>query len=232
MTTLATTEEANRIELERPIGQVIVREYIGSIQHMERGPQAFTSTMPPGYEITPHYHLADQCQVFVEGSATMPGHETEPVTLHYADAYTAYGPINCGSEGLMFFNFRPRCDIGVERMPESRKGMHIRGGREIVAECRLSLTDDVETLRLETLIDPHPDGLAAYEMVAAPGVQLIDVPASGSGRFHLILDGELELDGRTLPKHSVGHLAPGERFGARRAGPAGAHVLELQFPSE
>jgi hypothetical protein len=231
VTIIATTEESPRTRLDRPGFVVEVCDYIGASQALARGPQVFTTAMSPGYQIVPHYHLSDQCQVFVEGSGTMPTHATNPVTLHYADAYTAYGPIDVGENGLTFFNFRARADVGIQRMPESRKGILIKGGREIVAHCRLSLGDQVETLRVETLIDPHEDGLAAYEQLAASGAQLLDVPAAGVGRFQLVLDGSLELDGRVLPRHTVAHIAPGERFGRRVAGKDGAHVLELQFPT-
>src|SRR4029077_5246858 len=127
-----------------------------------------------------------------------------------------------GNGGFTFFNLRARADVGAQYMPESRKQIAIKGGREIVASCRLSLGADVETLRLETLIDLQEDSLAAYEMVAAPGTQLIDSIAAGSGRFQLVLDGEIEMDGRTLPKQSVAYVAAGDRFGRRVAVAEGA----------
>lgn len=232
MTVLATVEQSHLITETHYEMEVQLREYIGTIERLERGPQAFTSTTPKGFVFHPHFHLADQCQVFIEGSATMPTHAVEPITLHYADAYTAYGPITVGEGGLTYFNLRPRGDVGAQMMPESRKKMAIRGGREIIASCRLKLGDEVGTLRLETIIDMQDDALAAYEMLAAPGARLLDMPAAGSGRFQLILDGEVEMEGTTLLKHTVGFIAPCASFGRRTAGPRGAHVLEVQFPND
>ena len=214
MTLIATEDESTLIRHEHE-GQVAeLCEYLGSVTVLERGPQAFTSTTPEGFIFPPHFHLTDQCQVFIAGSAVMPTHDVTPVTLHYADAYTAYGPINVGEGGLTYFNFRPHGDVSAEYMPESRKKMAIRGGREIVTSTRLSLDVDVDTLRLETLIDLHDDDLAAYEMVAAPGAKLLDAEAAGSGRFQLILDGDLEIK-RPRPGKTLGR--PRGRGGAVRA---------------
>jgi hypothetical protein len=231
MSVVVTKDESMLLEHEWG-DEVKLVEYIGRVDELQRGPQAFTSTTPEHFVFPPHYHLADQCQVFIDGSAKMPAHDVVPVTLHYADAYTPYGPIEVGKGGLTYFNFRSRADVGAQYMPESRKQIAIKGGREIAVSCRLGLGVEVETLRLETLIDLQEDNLAAYEMIAAPGVQLIDSIAAGSGRFLLVLDGELELAGKTLSKHSVAYAAAGDRFGRRVAGPAGAHVVEIQFPHE
>lgn len=231
MSVVVTKDESMLLEHEWG-NEVELVEYIGRVDVLQRGPQAFTSTTPEGFLFPPHYHLADQCQVFIGGSAKMPTHDVVPITVHYADAYTPYGPIEVREGGLTYFNFRARTDVGAQYMPAERKGIAIKGGREIVATCRLGLHVEVETLRLETLIDLQHDHLAAYEMVAAPGVHLIDSIAGGSGRFQLVLDGELEQDGKTLPKHSVAYAAGGERFGRRVAGPSGAHVFEIQFPHE
>jgi hypothetical protein len=229
---VATQEEATLITETHYGAEVKLVEYIGRVEVLERGPQAFTSTTPEGFVFPPHFHVSDQCQVFVDGSASMPSHDVHPVLLHYADAYTAYGPINVEEGGLTYFNLRARANIGAEFMPEARKKMAIRGGREIVADCRLSLDDPVEILRVETLIDLHDDGLAAYEIVAAPGARLLDNTAMGSGRFQLILDGAIEMDGKQFGKNSVGYVAAGERFARRSAGPDGAHLVEIQFPHE
>jgi hypothetical protein len=233
MLTVTRPEETEQLVRTTPEGATIrVREFIGSVSHLHRGPQAFFSAFEPGYVIDPHYHLGDQFQIFVEGSSRIADHRLDPVTVHYSDAYTAYGPIICGDHGMSFFNLRARCDLGAEYMPASRKGMHIRGGRSITAHCRMRLGDDVPTMRLETVIDLHEDGLAAYEILAAPGVRLLDAPAAGNGRFQIVLDGSLEMDGETLPRHSVAAIGAGDRFGPRAAGGEGAHVLEVQFPKE
>jgi hypothetical protein len=226
-------EDALDITYETEDGTLIeLREYIGRVETLSRGPQAFVSSQPPGFVIPPHYHLSDQCQVFVEGSGTMYGHVEKPVTVHYADKFTAYGPIDCGDEGLSFFNFRARCDVGAEWMPEARKGIALRGGREIKVQARLNLADAVGPLRLETLIDLHDDGLAVYEMVAGEGSRLLEGPVAGTGRFELILDGDIECGGTWLSRHSVGFVAAGESFGRRVAGPDGVHLIEIQFPRE
>jgi hypothetical protein len=68
--------------------------------------------------------------------------------------------------------------------------------------------------------------------VAAAGARLLDSSVVGNGRFQLVLDGSVESDGKPLSKHTVGYVSAGDRFSKRVAGPAGVHMLELQFPKE
>ena len=161
------TYEAGDVELE-------VLEFIGRVNKLHRGPQVFTSAYPAGFVIPPHFHLSDQCQVFIEGSATMGSHDVSPVTVHYADKYVAYGPIVIGGSGLTFFNFRARCDVGAEMMPEARKRMTIRSGREIGASCRLRLADAIGGQRMQSVVDLDDDGLVIDEIIAGPGHPLHD----------------------------------------------------------
>jgi hypothetical protein len=232
MATVGTTRDAIPEARETPGGMIQVKQYIGSLTRLHRGPQAFTSTFPPGYVIAPHFHRTDQVQLFVDGSASIGPHPLDPVTLHYADGFTAYGPIVVGESGMTFFNLRARCDVGAHWMPESRKQLERPAGRSLTVACRLSLDSDVASLRLETLIDLCDDGLAVYEAVARPGVALLDAVAGGNGRFQVVLAGSVVMDDTELAERAVAYVHAGERFPLRRAGADGVHLLEMQFPSE
>src|ERR1700688_3914012 len=78
--------------------------YIGTTRYnMEPGtpdpepgvcfPMAFLVGQDPGSTASAHYHQANQFQLVVHGNATMGVHEVRPVTVHFASAHTAYGPI-------------------------------------------------------------------------------------------------------------------------------------------
>lgn len=210
---------------------VAVVNYLGSNVEMSRGPQAFVVSCGPEYVIKPHFHPIDQFQVFFKGSATIGKHALDPVTVHYTDGFTPYGPITGGHEGFSFFNFRSRADVGALHMPESREQLARRAGRAITAQCRLALDAGVTSTRLETLIDPQADGLAVLELVAAADAVLPDEMVRGSGRYQFVLDGELVQDGRALPVESCAFAGAGEVLTGRRAGSRGLHLLEVQLPS-
>src|SRR5215207_4440094 len=56
-------------------------------------PRVFLTRRPPGDVIAPHFHEIAQYQVVVEGKGRIGKHALEPLTVHYTDAYTPYGPI-------------------------------------------------------------------------------------------------------------------------------------------
>jgi hypothetical protein len=228
MVVSVTADEATT---KRYSESVSVVNYLGSNVSMARGPQAFVVECAPAYVITPHFHPIDQFQVFFRGSATIGKHALEPVTVHYTDGFTPYGPITGGSDGFAFFNFRARADVGALKMPESKDELARRAGRALTARCRLRLDAEVASTRLETLVDPYPDGLAVLELVAAADAVLPDEIARGSGRYQFVLAGELVLDGRVLPPDACAFAAAGDVLTGRRAGPSGLHLLEVQLPS-
>jgi hypothetical protein len=232
MPILATAKEAAEVVEEHGGFTIELREYIGKLNDIERGPQAVSTFHPAGFTSKAHFHRVDGFQVVIDGETHFPDHVARHGSVHYTDAFTSYGPFTSQQDGMRMFVLRARHDVGAQRMPESRKLIPKRGGREIFAECRLGLGDGVHRVRIEGLIDLQADELSAYELVAPPGAALPDAPAAGSGKYQVVLDGELELAGKTLPRASVGFLRPGETFGRRTAGPNGAHVLELQFPRE
>ena len=61
-------------------------------------PQAFLIEMHAGETILPHFHEVDQFQVFVSGMGSLGrGKEAaRPLSVHYADHHTGYGPIDAG----------------------------------------------------------------------------------------------------------------------------------------
>jgi hypothetical protein len=212
-------------------GDYYVADYIGGVTSMQRGPQCFRATQPPFYVIAPHFHPIDQFQVFVRGSIKHGKHVLSPAVVHYTDGYTPYGPFEGGAEGFTFFNLRPRADVGAEWMPESRDQLPRRAGRGITVQTRFKLRGAKAGATTTALIEPAEDGLAAYEVVAAPGSVLPSETTGGSGRYHLILAGTVEVGTARLTADSVAYISAGDRIGPRRAGPEGAHLLELQLPT-
>src|SRR5260221_730200 len=220
---------------ERESGRHTFGAYLGSEPGIDgpsaRGPQAFVIEFCPGYVVEPHFHWTDQFQVFVKGHAAVGQHLLDPVSIHYTDSFTPYGPITVGDDGTTCFVLRGRADLGAQFMPGSADKMQRKAGRALYAQTQLSLTPARTSARLETLIEPQDDGLAVFELVAGPGAGLLAEIVEGSCRYQLVIDGSLEYRGTVLPRDSVVVAAPGDRLDGRRAGPTGVHLLELQLPA-
>lgn len=187
-------------------------------------PQAFLVEQDPDSEILPHFHEEDEFQVVVEGEGRFGRHEVTPVTVHYAGRRTGYGPILSGPQGLWYFSLRPRKDPGARFLPEWRDRMGKGPRRHILA-------DPVSAGGAGTraVIEPQPDGIAAWMVCAPPGARIEPpAPAPGAARYYLVADGSIDWQGARLPRLSAA-FAAGESF-TPVAGPAGASLLALQFP--
>src|SRR5689334_9041256 len=83
--------------------QALVWDYYGKASELLEGPQVFMVDFPEaGSSISPHFHDVDQYQIFVRGNGRLGSNEAGPMTFHYADAYTPYGPIVGADQGIAF----------------------------------------------------------------------------------------------------------------------------------
>ena len=66
-----------------------------------------------------HYHGADEFQVVVEGKGKLGRHDLTPVSVHFARAYTPYGPLFPDKDtGWGFLTLRVRLNPdGTQRIP-------------------------------------------------------------------------------------------------------------------
>jgi hypothetical protein len=234
---VVTADEARerRIYLSEGIGNVVYNDYWGEppvVGTISNEPQAFlVNLVDPNAALFVHFHDVDQFQIGVGGGGKIGVHEMGPVTVHYADAYTAYGPIKAGSEGLSFFTIRMAGAGGGWRMPGSRHLMPTRKpGRNLTARLDLSKpAPSPGTAELEYLLPPHDDGLAVAAVRLGPEAQL-DPPESDSGRCMLVCSGALMHEGKMLPRNSLMRIEADDRPPSLVAASGGAVVLVMQFP--
>lgn len=222
--------------LEINIGEARPRRifnFFGSVAAGGDGPQAFLVAMGPMTVNRPHFHTADQFQVFFgTPGCTFGRWPIPPVYVHYVDGYTPYGPFTAGPEGLDHFTLRPRAITGSYFMPGSRDKMIRKAGRGLHAEVRISETQRGNASR-STVFEPYPDGLAAFHLSAGPGGSIAAPDPWGSrGQFYVVVNGVAHCQGAALPLKSCLFVRPDEPAPRLSAGPdAGFDVLVLQCPS-
>jgi hypothetical protein len=207
-------------------GHFKVAAYMGG--QAEADPQAFLvhDLHSPGY-VAPHFHHVRQFQVIVSNGVKLGRRDAPYISFQYADPSTPYGPIEPGEEEpLAFFTLRPEKSDGTFFMPGSRKQMTQKAGRNIICV----VPDEIAENELETLIERHEDGLAAYRIRIKPGEKVDGIEDAGAGGwYYLVMDGELEGE-EALPKFSLLWVDAGEKAPALKAGKEGADVLIMQFP--
>lgn len=192
-------------------------------------PVAFLVEQDPDALVGAHFHQSDQFQVMVRGGGRLGTHDTGPVAVHFAGAFTAYGPIRAGAEGLHYFTLRNGWDPGARYMPGARTDLpRPRRHREAIGKLNASAAPVIAP---ETVIVPEADGLAAWRWHLPEGARLDGPgPESGRGQFWLVLGGTLEREGETFGVHSCAFVRPEEPALAGVAGSGGLDVLAMQFP--
>ncbi|HVC62014.1 MAG TPA: hypothetical protein VND19_16835 [Acetobacteraceae bacterium] len=192
-------------------------------------PMAFLVEQDPGEVANAHFHRADQFQVVVAGEGTLGTHAVRPVTVHFAGAFTAYGPIRAGIAGLTYFTLRNGFDPGARYMMrgESRTALRAVAGRR----HREAVAAPLGAGGSAVLLGPEPDGMAAWSYHIAPGERLLGpAPKGGRGQYWLVVEGSMWRDAAALGPLSCAFLYPDESPLMATGGPDGAILLAMQFP--
>ena len=192
-------------------------------------PMAFLVEQDPGEVANAHYHQADQFQVVVAGEGTLGSHDVRPISVHFAGAFTAYGPIRAGAEGLSYFTLRNRFDPGARYMMRGENRTALRQVRP--RRHREAVAGPLDRSGTVLLLGPDADGLAAWHYRLAPGESLAGAaPTEGQGQYWLVAEGSVARGGTTLGPLSCAFVHPDDRAFAVTAGENGAGLLAMQFP--
>jgi hypothetical protein len=193
-------------------------------------PMAFLVEQDPGEVANAHFHQADQFQVVVAGEGTLGTHAVRPVSVHFAGAFTAYGPIRAGAAGLTYFTLRNGFDPGARYMMRNDNRVALRavaGRRHREAVAGPLHAGGVTTV----LLGPDPDGMTAWRYVVTPDEPVRGhAPDGGRGQYWLVVDGSIRRDGATLGPLSCAFVYPDDPPFEATAGADGATVLAMQFP--
>lgn len=215
-------------------------DYLGTRGESSDSPEAFLIEMSADETLLPHFHAVDQFQVFVAGSGMLGWEPASPLTVHYADHHTGYGPIIASASGLSYFTFRPTTDPGAVYLnkPGYRDLLKPSQKRHSTSAAVVASIEPVLAARTGIAIEPLlKDFDAAGDVHASllrlgPEMHMTGTdPALTGGQYYLVVSGMLELQHQALAKWSIAHLSRSSGSPYLEAGAEGAEVLLLQFPS-
>jgi hypothetical protein len=200
-------------------------------------PDAYLVEQGPTVTLPPHFHRENEFQVVLSGSGTFGNEPVQSISVHYAGAYTPYGPIVAGPDGIGYLTCRATFDPGARTMPAALDELRAAGRapRDLVSEpleigpSRRPATHP----ECETVLGPESDGLTAwlYRLPAGATVTGPD-PAAGGGQFWVVLDGEMRApDGALLPPRSCVFVSadePAQHVASAPGTPLA--ILAMQFP--
>ena len=183
-----------------------------------------------GTTLHAHFHYVNQFQLIVGGSGRIGRHEVRPVTVQFAGAFTSYGPLVAGEDGLDYLVLRDAINPGLRLMPEEVGAMDRSVRRRYFMASPIphqlpATTDEVVVHAQEE------DGLAASILRLVPGACYRGrSPGQGGGQFHVVTAG-------TATYHSALYeplcciFSPQDETPVELvAGPDGAELVFLQFP--
>lgn len=209
----------------------IVRPYFGTVAGLCEGPQTFLVDMPTeGATVKPHFHDVDQYQVIVRGDGRLGREPAEPIVFHYADAYTPYGPIVAGKDGLAFYTIRAGCAGGYFGMPESRQLIKGKPGRNIVGKFAINQPPPAAGASARETLMHADEGVEVVGLRMGANAEADGLALTGGAQYYLVGTGSLLQDGKQLPPLSIILVQPGEQIPRLKAGPEGAEVLIMQLP--
>ena len=183
-----------------------------------------------------HFHPVDQFQFVVRGEGRLGGHEVGPGTVHYADRYQPYGPIEPGDDGIAFLTLRGVSDAGAHFMPESqsRLALALRTQAEPVRRRNISVDLEAPVSEGEAWHDiggSHGDGLAMRLAVVPEGARAKAVQVGGTGGFLVVVGGSVRAGSSLLRAGSLRWCPAGAMIERLAPGVGGARLAWLQLPA-
>lgn len=245
MVTITNVDTAMRARWSPHANTNFRTQFMGEDRHKGERPDpgaaspiAYLVEQGPGTQLRAHFHEADQFQVFVSGAGRIGAHEATPGLGHFVGPFSGYGPIVAGDTGLAYMTLRNAFDPGAQWLPENVAKMrpHRESRREVTFHAPPSVTEAdlvaLDEVRIETLVDAQPDGLATWSYRIPPGGAATGPrPDTGGGQFWLVMAGQLvDAAEGPLGRLSMAFVRPGDDHYVAHAGAGGLHVLVLQFP--
>ena len=238
MLALGTRDRSERTRRETVIKPDLVgakSEWMATGTDPKLSPTIFLIEQPPGMALPAHFHHNNQFQIFVEGGGKIGPRSLSPVTVHYAGAYTAYGPLVAGPEGLKYFTVRTVCETGGVMVAQS-DGQWPAGPRRhaTAAPVLPRLAADlaaISEVEETTIIATAEDGLAVRSYAVPPKTTMPALDTGlGEGAFLFIVSGSVIVDGAELKHWESVYVSRDEEIPSIAAGAEGAQVLLLVPP--
>jgi hypothetical protein len=238
MTTFRSYEEVAESKVSQEPGRWRL-EYYDDRSGSSTGLLVFLVDSQPNREVRAHFHDADQFQIMFGGGGATYKRSTIPgVFLHYADAYTTYGPFGSGEGRFSFMTIRAKRAAVTAYMPESRDQLPAatQRRRHYVADVTplLGAERPASGSRLTTVMgEDDADGVRA-SLLSLAADEPVALPGGEAPTYYLILDGAIvDAASRVYGPLSVGvgdTADPGP--GEFRASADGCSLLILRFAEQ
>jgi hypothetical protein len=210
-------------------------DYFDIHDDLEACPQSYLIRQLPNITNPLHFHTQNQFQVFIEGSGSFGRHEVLPYVVHYAGAYTGYGPIIAGDEGLQYLTLRSSRDLGAKFLPAQmeffKKGpKHHFTSPSIFPEEQTALNEITHEDLSWIHQDKHSNLGVGVLKIPSNQEYIVQIPDRVAGLFFVIMQGCLKVNDALLRKNENLHIPGNLKTYRIQAGKDSAQILWLQMP--
>jgi hypothetical protein len=196
------------------------------------GPEAIRARISAGYEVEPHFHLAAQFQLLLEGSMQFPTFRLEAPAVHYTEHNVPYGPfVVSQGHDMLVLHTKPGGVI-MMRDRERRRQANTRG-RELTCcahEVEWELLPGYAGARRKVLI-PASAGPSVEILECPPHLEL-KVPPPPYGRYEVVHKGSALVGEKVLGPRGLRFVEAGEEAAPLVCGPEGAMLIMLTFDQD
>lgn len=200
-------------------------------------PTVFLVEQPPDVSLRTHFHRNNQFQLFVRGSGSLGPHPLAALTVHYAGAYSGYGPLVSGSDGLAYFTLRSVFETGSLTVAQHADQMKRGPKRQLHSQpvpiaTAASLAGQM-SVTVNDLIPLQVDAIAArlHTLPAYASHGGLD-PAGSAGQFYVVLAGALIVGKHKLQAWQSLFVSANEGPLQLVASSQGVQVVCVQMPTK
>jgi hypothetical protein len=210
-------------------GEVQMQMYL---KGTDGGPEAVRARISEGYKVEPHFHMAAQFQLLLEGTMEFPTFRLDAPAVHYTEHNVPYGPFVVSQGHDMFVLHTKPGGVAMMQDKERRRQANTRG-REITRcahEVEWEPMPGYQGARRKVLI-PENAGPAVEIIELPPGAELT-AEAPTYGRYEVILSGSARADGKELGPKGLRFVAAGEQVTPLTCGLEGATVIVMTYDQD
>ncbi|MDB5716569.1 MAG: hypothetical protein JWO15_3966 [Sphingomonadales bacterium] len=234
----STSDETRRAR-PYPTGEISYKaEWMKTGEGRTFSPTVFLYEQPGDTTLSAHFHHNNQFQIFIEGAGKIGPRTVGPVVVHYAGAYTGYGPLKASSEGLKYFTLRTVHEAGAIRVKDVQAGKSVwpEGPRRHATSKQIDILSagtlaGLSAPDVTNLIPAAGDGLEVRAIALPPGCLLESLEAGmAAGIFLFVMAGSLDGEFGSLLTYESLYASADEAPSGLVAGEEGCHLLALAMP--
>ena len=231
--------KVTRTERDLPNGHKAWRtDFIKRKKEDPDGPVAFLAESSPRRVLRSHFHECDQFQIIAKGDGTLAKHKLAFGGIHFSRAFTPYGPITNGEEGIGFITLRNKRDPGggaqyVPDLSDKLKAVKNRDPwqvTEMPTFKALAAGENTSVVPFEAMKDER--GLAGWAVTVRANTKAAAPAPTADGQYIIVTKGSLLHDGQEKTGLAVIWVGGNEKPFEFHAGTNGVEAVVLNFPHE